>query len=263
MKLNFIKASPSQNTTAIITNYVPSKMYSEIASLIMSYEYLHVEQVGFIVQPKNNNAVLKIEMSGGEFCGNALLSAAAYCNYKDLIDKKEFDMEISGVNYPLKCWVSKVKNNIFTSKAEMPSLISKQHTTMSINGKEIEGSIIHLDGISHFVTNNRIAKEEYYEILNYLKLQIDKGAIGIIPYQKVKEKLFEIIPMVYVFENDSTVFERACGSGTLALGIYMENEFGENDIKVKQPGGVIDVEVGDKNYISTTVNFTCEGTINV
>lgn len=107
MRLNFVKASPSQNMTAFITDYVTPSMYVPVANKLMDYEYLHVEQVGFIVGPKEKDAVLRLEMSGGEFCGNALLSAAAYCTHKALTNKEEFYLETSGSDTPLKCQVMK------------------------------------------------------------------------------------------------------------------------------------------------------------
>jgi hypothetical protein len=48
----------------------------------------------------------------------------------------------------------------------------------------------------------------------------------------------------------------------MALGVYLKKYMGlRGKIGVMQPGGTIGVEVGDKNFISSDVKITCEGSI--
>ena len=51
MKLNYVKTSPSQNMTILITDYIDSKDYIKVANSVMRYESLYAEQVGFVVPP--------------------------------------------------------------------------------------------------------------------------------------------------------------------------------------------------------------------
>ncbi len=69
----------------------------------MGDEFLHAEQAIFLVQPQTKGAVLRLEMSGGEFCSNAVLSAVAYCSYKELVKDHTYLLEISGLDFPLEC----------------------------------------------------------------------------------------------------------------------------------------------------------------
>lgn len=103
MNIDFVKASPSKNMTILVTNYVPPTNYSRVAHTLMDYEYVNAEQVGFIEAPQNKDALLKLTMSGGELCGNAVLSAAAYCHYKGLTNENNFLLETTGVAEPLEC----------------------------------------------------------------------------------------------------------------------------------------------------------------
>lgn len=263
MRLNFIKASPSQNMTIFITNYVSPENYGRIANVIMGYEYLNAEQVGFIVPPTDKKSVLRLEMSGGEFCGNAVLSAAAYCYYKGLYDKKTFFLEASGTESPIICEIEVKDATRYEVKAEMPQPIGMWDTVLNIKQNRIPGSIVQLNGITHFLTEFWPCKNDFEPILEAVAEKIQDKALGVIPYKKFGEGKYEILPFVYVKSTGSKFFERACGSGTLALGINMAKKNNEYSLKVYQPGGMISVEIGAKNYISTNVRFTCEGYVDI
>lgn len=264
MRLNFIKASPSQNTTAFVVDYVPPAKYAEVAQKLMDYDYLNVEQVGFLMQPNNEQATIRLEMSGGEFCGNALLSAAAYCRYRGLSDQENMLVEISGSKSPHQCYVKQKGAHLFHARSEMPQSVGEQTIQFKVDGELVTGKIIHLQGISHFITDYWPSEEkDYMNILDQLLKNVMNQAIGIIPYRETNKKDYEITPLVYVPETGSKVFERACGSGTLALGIHLKDLKKQSHFSIDQPGGMIEVEIRDKNYISTDVAFTCEGIINI
>ncbi|MCO0599967.1 hypothetical protein NGI46_21455 [Peribacillus butanolivorans] len=263
MKLNFVKVSPSQNMTVFITNHVAQAHYAQIANTIMNYEYLNAEQVGFLVAPKNKNSILRLEMSGGEFCGNAILSAAAYCYYKGFCKDNSFLLETSGSETPLACDIEVKSPSVFEARAEMPQPIYTKDVVVNINGNSISGSIVQLKGITHFLTEFWPSKDDFRLILEAVTKKIEDKAIGIIPYRRLMENEYEVLPFVYVKETGSRFFERACGSGTLALGVYLAKKNKECKFKIHQPGGIINVEIGIKNYISTDVRFTCEGFADV
>jgi len=263
MRLNFVKVSPSKNMTVFITNYVAPTYYAKISNIIMDYEYLNAEQVGFIVAPKNEKSVLRLEMSGGEFCGNAVLSAAAFCFYKGLTKNSRFLLETSGSELPLACEVKVKSPAHFEAKAEMPNPISIKDIVINLKGKSISGSIVHLNGITHFLTDYWPSEDDFSLIVEEVIKNFEDKAIGVIPYRRLREKDYEIRPFVYVKETGSRFFEQACGSGTLALGLYLSKIKNEKIFNIHQPGGIINVEIGVKNYISTDVRFTCEGFIDL
>ncbi|WP_042478510.1 diaminopimelate epimerase [Bacillus ndiopicus] len=258
MKLNFVKISPSKNMTILITNYIDPAQYSYIAKTLMDYEYINAEQLGFLVTPKSKDSLIRLEMSGGEFCGNALLAAASYCHYNGLTEQRNFLLETSGAESPLACLVEATSSNYFKAKAEMPEPLSIRELTFDLNGRNISGSCVQLDGITHFLTDYWPSQDDFNLIIEEVSKRIENKAIGIIPYRRLRENDYEIWPFVYVKETGSQFFEQACGSGSLALGIYLAKGI-EDKFNIHQPGGVINVETGAKNYISTDVRFTCEG----
>ena len=77
MDVNFVKLSPTQNMTLLITSPVDRKDHAECASQLMRYESVHAEQTGFVEKPRNEKAAARLQMAGGEFCGNAAMALAA------------------------------------------------------------------------------------------------------------------------------------------------------------------------------------------
>jgi diaminopimelate epimerase len=264
MIFNFIKTSPAQNTTVLITSFCPQSYYLKIAEIAMKYEFLHAEQVGFIVPPSKKESILGLEMAGGEFCGNATLSAAAYAVFKGLVGGKVFNIDVSGAAGPIRCKVQKLDDYRYNASCVMPPAKLNQELKLDLGNKTIIGQVIELDGISHFVFPEQEDFAEYLDVVTALKQFIDANAIGVIPFKTIKDDTYSIKPFVHVKKVNTNVFERGCGSGSLALGMYLNKVFGMSKrIEVVQPGGVIGVEMGSEYSISTDVVFTCEGTIMV
>lgn len=73
MELRIVMADPAGNRTAIVRTPVPAAFRAQTAARIMEIEELRAEQVAFEVSPQLGGAG-RIEMMGGEFCGNAARS---------------------------------------------------------------------------------------------------------------------------------------------------------------------------------------------
>lgn len=264
MIFDFIKTSPAQNTTVLVTSYCPKKYYPAVAERAMNYEALYAEQVGFIVPPHKGDSIIGLEMAGGEFCGNAALSAAAYVTYKELADRESFSIDVSGADEPIRCKVKKVSNHCYNTSCIMPPAKRNEKLELTLKNKSIDGNIIEFDGISHFVFPTKENFTEYSGALEVLKQIVDTNAIGIIPYNTLSDDTYKIKPFVHVKKINTNIFERACGSGSLALGICLKSVGSiSKEIEIVQPGGVIRVGIEKEFSISTDVIFTCEGRIFV
>ena len=77
MKLDMAVLNPAGNITLIVTTAVDKAAYADIAGKLLNMPELRGEQVGFLTQPKHGGAI-RLEMMGGEFCGNALRSTGYY-----------------------------------------------------------------------------------------------------------------------------------------------------------------------------------------
>ena len=118
LKYEFSIFRPGGNDTLLIKGILRKTLRKSINDTAMS-KYPNIEQVGFYSY--SNNAKLgRLEMAGGEFCGNALRSLA----YLLLDGKKgELQFKVSGVNRILKAGVNK-SNSAF---AQIPIPVSYTH----------------------------------------------------------------------------------------------------------------------------------------
>ena len=117
MTINIVRADPAGNITAIVTSAVDPLQYASVSSYILQHRIEGIQQVGFLASPKFGGE-LRLEMMGGEFCGNALRSVGAYWAKKQNIRKAcEIEVEISGAKWPLIVHVDPNESSAF---AQMP-----------------------------------------------------------------------------------------------------------------------------------------------
>ena len=68
---------PAGNVTAIVLSDVPAAERARAAARLLRLPELHIEQVAFLTAPRCGGEI-RLEMMGGEFCGNALRCAGFY-----------------------------------------------------------------------------------------------------------------------------------------------------------------------------------------
>ncbi len=76
MQVQFVKLSPAQNVTILVKDPVPREDQPKIAAGLLSYDSVGGEQVGFL-EDSDHCARMRLQMMGGEFCGNASMSLVA------------------------------------------------------------------------------------------------------------------------------------------------------------------------------------------
>lgn len=277
MKINFIKLNPVENMTIFVKDYLPRDKHMTIANKLMDYNNIHGEQVGFMEEPRSIKGkslnTLRLQMMGGEFCGNATRSLAAYMVYENhpsinKIDDNKYsvNLEVSGSEELLTCIVSKThKDYILRSRIAMP--LPERVTTINVNSLAV--TRVDFQGINHFIVDSAKVedKDEFY---NHIKRYMDKedyDAFGIM-YYDAEEDLMK--PLVYVRMTNTRFWERSCASGTSAFGIAKAvKDKGNTNIKVKQPGGILEVHVkledGEVKEIllDGEVEIVAEGRVNI
>lgn len=262
MKLNFIKVNPSENMTVFVVDALPREKYFEIANRIMNYNNIHAEQVGFIERPENpeSNASARLQMMGGEFCGNASRALAAVAVQRGYANIEEKDsiyvvpLEASGIDGVINCQVEQKSSNGYEVALEMP--LHKSISTIEVEyGDEIyKGTIVDLSGISHavFFTDDKSLDEDFFRAVRSAIKDFDYDAFGIMFYDE-KEEFMR--PLVYVKDTDSLIWERSCGTGTVALGVVLSHSGRQSiDKNVKQPGGQMQITtVWKENHLESIV----------
>ena len=231
MKLNILRADPAGNITVYVLDEVDRARRAEVAAKIMEIEELKCEQVGF-VYPTQEGGDGRMEMMGGEFCGNAT-RAFGLLVAKQLGGAERVRIETSGCDH-----IVTVDTDLSagTSRAEMPTPVSV--TDVTVDG--VPGVLVHLGGIAHLVVEGVEPTEEFFvkaeeQVLNALN-PID--AYGVIYLDNAKGTM---TPLVKVVEPNTLVWEGSCGSGSLAAAVAQsrgaaDGEFAKDFV---QPAGVV------------------------
>lgn len=278
MILHYVKVNPAQNTTVFVLDQVPRKDHVAISRKLMSYESVHAEQVGFIEKTllPDSTETLRLQMMGGEFCGNASRSFAAYMVYTGYPSIKAqgedylVPIQVSGWERNVDCIVTPLKErNRFRSRIQMPLPKSVGAQEFIIQGETISTIRVDFFGITHFVVD-KDAVRSTLEFFNIVKSKMDKEgyeAFGIMFYD-FEEKYLE--PLVYVKGTDTTCWEKSCASGTAALGVclsYLDDVSISRDIA--QPGGVLNIGVvwtdgmAEEIFLDGEVEIVSEGTVSL
>ena len=249
MKLNFVKLSPTRNITILISDPIIREQHAILAEKLMDCECVGGEQVGFIEAAEMPGARARLQMMGGEFCGNASMSLAAYLACQDgLPDGAStcIPLEVSGADTLVNCRIRR-EGGSFLGTVAMPSA---EKICMEDFGAGQIFPVVHFSGISHaIVPENALTPDEAKARIADWCESLNAEAMGILLHN---DGFSEFIPLVYVRSTGSTVWEHGCGSGTAAIGAYLAHQRGQDiDHSLKQPGGSMQVQV-EKGKISIT-----------
>jgi len=253
---------PSGNTTAVVFDQMLDTDREDLNSRVMSAWKVkeasqpEVEQCCFVTLPKNKEAVARVEMFGGEFCGNATRSVIQL-----ITEGKDYQgmIEVSGVDRPLNFNVS---NGVVAVEMPLPQ-------DGNLATQVAEGTLVQLDGIAQLVVTDATIQQSRTprELLNDLLEQNSYGlaeqpAVGVTYYDKVsKNAEFG----VWVKEVNTVFDETACGSGTCAIGVASALDTKQNQkIEVVQPSGEsITTEAAFDNESGKVVASNIAGKVSV
>jgi diaminopimelate epimerase len=247
-----VVAYPSGNTTAVLfdqlSEYDPKELNERImqAWKTVSPTQPEVEQCCIVTRPRNPAAIARVEMLGGEFCGNATRSALRLLTGSETRMGK---VEVSGVDRLL---AFSINDNTVT--LEMP-LTKNSELIRRVN----EGWLVQLDGITQLVTapqSERTPRQLLEELLSSNRYDLaTQPAVGVSEYDTATQKARFC---VYVRAVNTIFDETACGSGTCAVTVARATENGRTTtLDVIQPSGeVIQTEASYEFGMVTSVSIT-------
>jgi diaminopimelate epimerase len=257
--------------TILVESPIERERYPEIAGYLMRYESLHAEQTGFIERPapQDSAAWARLQMAGGEFCGNATMGLATYLAWlKNTPDGTRVlvPLEVSGANELVECSVCP-DGGAFFCTLRMPTPEKIVDIVLPVNGAEENFTAVVLPGITHVIVpvarfglDPRTMAES---VVQEWGMRICADAFGIILFD---EEACRIDPLVSVKPLSgagvSLVWERGCGSGSAAVGAYLAAKGRGNLIsQVSQPGGILEVEARWKDETFSLLSIT--GTVRL
>lgn len=248
---------PGGNTTALVSELIAREAQPSIAKKIMQ-ENPTIEQVGFFELPTTPGADARLQMMGGEFCGNATRAAAFYYIRSRGKDQSinTVEMEVSGLNKLLPV----VTDSEQTKLQFSPDFFVKATETP-------DGLLVDLLGIRHLIIMSESSVSDS-ELIN--RYGVDVPALGLIKVKPVGDTLC-IDPHVWVREIGSLVPETGCASGSAATAIAASIKSGKEGLfHIKQPSGevyLVNLEYSKKVLVSITltgiVKYLGEGSINI
>lgn len=234
---NYFRANPCGNITGFVVAPVYPGYRKAYTDCIMEQIDKDVEQVGFI-SPAYEGAPLRMDMMGGEFCANATRAYGLYsAGFYDTDGLVDIEVYVSGHEGTTDV-IADVKNQKAYVALDDP--IGRENLT--IDGKDC--TLIKLPGISHLIVEGEEDKDFVNKALEVLKKDHKDEAYGVLFFDK--EKL-EMIPYVYVEGSETLFREGSCGSGTIAVVNYLEDDIAKLDedykISIKNPAGELEVFV--------------------
>lgn len=244
MIIHYKIIDPTKNITALVETPVDAANQPDVALKIMELEKT-VEQVGFV---QNDS----LRMAGGEFCGNASMSAAVLMCDKDGLaagESRTVQMNVSGSDEPVLVDVSKNADGSYVGTVNMPAPISVKNVSLEYDGTEFNLPLVVFKGVSHLISEGKLSREQAEKAIADWCSQLGFDGLGIMLLDREKETLN---PLVYVPNPETLFWESSCASGTSAVGAYIScNEKRSVEMTFKEPGGFLTVHA-DGNEIKLT-----------
>lgn len=257
----YVLMNPTGNITVLVTAPVAPDRRKIVADAIMANEPL-AEQLGFVNECET--ADIRLEMAGGEFCGNASMCAAAFYASKEGLVEGSVLVSVSGTPDPVNVAVKNMGDS-WECCVEMPQPVKIDTVTFP---DKTEFPVVHFHGIDHIICciddrtkiDGNSVKEDSFEIhrevfetkiKEYCKY-LGSVCCGIMLYNR-KDHILD--PLVYVPGADTLFWESSCASGTTAIGAWEHiNSCKDISLSLKEPGGQLKIESsGNKLLLSGTV----------
>jgi diaminopimelate epimerase len=256
MRRRIVSADPAGNITIFVLDPVESREErAALTKALLADPSLGAEQVGFVIPPPGSPSAgnWRLEMMGGEFCGNAARSFGLYvARETGLSGQHTVNIEISGAGEALP-----VRVDTGPGRAEL-----RIPGPLAVETLEFEGGplpVYVFEGITHLIFPDPVPRRDLVFALRDKWLAAGSvrglpdarrdprpGAFGVMFWDAGKKFMR---PAVYVEAAASLVFESSCGSGTAALAAWLAGDLrdGQRYYEAAQPGGIIEVRVAKKN----------------
>lgn len=249
---------PTGNITALVETPVEPERQPETAAALMR-RHPRVEQVGFVRLDRCDDGGpyrAQLRMAGGEFCGNAAMSAAALLLLNEGVSAAEpvaVFLQVSGAAQPVEVRLTREGEDCFRAGVHMPR--ARELTTCSLSWGGVSGEVplVRMEGISHLIilpgsvffplreepAAAEAAVQSWCEALG-------EDGLGLM-FLEGEAPRYSLTPLVYVPGSGTVFWERSCASGSSAVGMYLAAQTGSAArLTLEEPGGCLRVE-SDEN----------------
>lgn len=143
MRIRYIPADPAGNLTALTLTQVRPEERAAVAAQMMARCLEGFEQVGFIGAHAAKAVLPRLDMMGGEFCGNAARAFACWVDRQRGGRESSLNISISGACQPgLPSELDAAHGKAY---AQMPIPIGLEE--IRVMGRTVP--VVHMEGIDH------------------------------------------------------------------------------------------------------------------
>lgn len=244
MNVSYAKLSPTGNDTVLVSTPVPRALHGALAARLLEDPAVGGEQVGYVEPPADARAAARLQMMGGEFCGNATMALGALlARDAGLADGAAMDMaiEVSGSGAPVPCRIVR-EGEGWRGTVSMPLPTGIEEVSLPADGGTVIAPAVVLPGITHLILPGCAGLDEtaLRRLLPAWAAMLGADALGALDWDA---EASSIDPLVFVPSAGTLVREHGCGSGSAAIGSWLALRAGHSlSTDVRQPGGVITVD---------------------
>ena len=244
---------PTGNITALVESPVAPEEQSAAAARIME-RFPRVEQVGFVRLPQETAAPVELRMAGGEFCGNASMSAAALSLLRrgSAADEGAWEtlgLRVRGVSREVEVRLRRETAESFCASVRMPPVLSLNEQVFPFGALRDPITIVRAEGISHAIVTPgspffalRDDRDAAEEAARRICAALGAEAFGLMFLEGEAPRL-RLTPLVYVPGSGTMFWENSCASGSAAVAAAMAGRSGSPVcLELEEPGGVLAVK---------------------
>lgn len=243
---------PTGNITALVESPVEPEAQSAATAEIMRRRP-KVEQVGFVRLPPDESEAVALRMAGGEFCGNAAMSAAALFLLRRggaaSDEEKTVRLRVSGVSRAVEVKLKKTDGGAFLASVRMPPALSVGERVFPFGALRDPITVVRMEGIAHAIVTPASGffsllgdKAAAEEAARRLCAALGAEALGLMFLEGTAPRM-RLTPLVYVPGSGTMVWENSCASGSAAVGTALAERSGARvALELEEPGGVLSVE---------------------
>ena len=253
MRVRYSIWDPSGNITALVESPVPAGRQSAVAAELMA-RHPAVEQLGFVSWRAEDGTDAALRMAGGEFCGNASMSAAALLQSRmestapsgAWINRS---LRVSGAKQPVAVRLQGEKEDVYRGAVCMPKARAIVETAFRWGSLYGRLPLVRMEGIAHLIVSDasplfalKAQPAEAEEAVKAWCAALKAEGLGLMFLQR-GEGDPRLTPLVYIPGSATVFWESSCASGSSAVGMALAAGSGRAlRLTLAQPGGRLQVE---------------------
>ena len=229
MRIRYIPADPAGNLTGLVLTPVAREARPVLAARLMARCPEGFEQIAFIDEDSLTGPLPRMEMMGGEFCGNASRAFGWYAAQRRGMGETALCVSVSGAAEPVRVQLDPARGCAY---ADMPL----PHACLRIGAAGRAVDVVRMEGIDHAVVTDAGPSDA-----------LARAVLASMPPAPAQGVLFvsgqRMTPFVHVPATGTGVWESSCGSGSVALAWLLGRgrDDGTHAFAFDEPGGRIEV----------------------